>query len=138
MLPETELAVQWGTFGLGSTEELFVIGAEVRPAPFWKELRPIAVVAELEDGAEYIYAGVRYDLSLTERWILSPSFAPGIYLGETFDLGGPLEFRSGVDLAYRFHDHWKGAAGIYHLSNGGIYSRNGGSEVLLFTLAYVF
>ena len=136
--PESELALQWGTFGVGDTEQLFVVGAEYRAAPIWEGLRPIAGLAELEDGAEYFYAGVRYDVDLGERWQLSPSFAPGIYLGESLDLGGPVEFRSGVDLAYRFHDRWKAAAGIYHLSNGGLYSRNGGSEVALFTLAYVF
>jgi len=136
--PGSEVAVQWGTFGVADTEQLFIVGAEYRWRPLWEELRPMVGLAQLEDGAEYFYAGMRYDIELSEHVELSPSFAPGIYLGETFDLGGPIEFRSGLDLRWRLGERWKVGVGAYHLSNGGLYSDNGGSEALLFSLAYAF
>ena len=137
-VPGEELAFNWGTFGVADTEQLFVVGAEYRMNPVWKGVRPIIGLNELDDSAEYVYAGARYDWDVTDRWQLSPSFAPGIYSAETLDLGGPLEFRSGLDIGYRFHEDWKFAVGIYHLSNGGLYSRNGGSEAMLFSLTHTF
>ena len=130
--------MNWGTFGIGDTEELFVVGAEYRWDPVWKGIRPIVGASELADSGNYVYGGARYDLDVTERWQLSPSFAVGIYSGETLDLGGPVEFRSGIDLSYRFVEAWKLGIGMYHLSNGGLYSRNGGANALLFSLAHIF
>ena len=79
---------------------------------------------------------MRGEWPLTERLGIAPSFAPGIYSPGGVDLGGPLEFRSGIDLTWRLDDSFTLAAGLYHLSNGGLYSRNGGSESLLFSLTY--
>ena len=75
--PESELALQWGTFGVGGTEQIFLVGAEYRPEAPWKGLRPIVGVSELEDGAEYFYAAARYDIDIRKRLQLFPSFAPG-------------------------------------------------------------
>ena len=52
------------------------------------------------------------------------------------DLGAPLEFRSGLDLGVRPSDELELTAGIYHLSNGGLYSLNGGAESALFGVTF--
>jgi len=135
--PTGEVALQWGTFGLADAEQLFQVGVEYRAEPLVLGISPIVGASVLDDGGTYVHAGGRYDLDLGDRWQISPSFAPGIYSGESFDLGGPIEFRSGIDLSYRLRERWKVAVGVYHLSNGGLYSRNGGSEALLFSLVRV-
>jgi hypothetical protein len=90
----------------------------------------------LDDGGNYSYAGGRYEFLLGDRWCLAPSFTAGVYAPGGVDLGGPLEFRSGLDVLYRLTPDLSFGAGFYHLSNGGLYSRNGGSESLLFSLVF--
>ena len=59
-------------------------------------------------------------------------FAPTIYYrGTGVDLGFPLEFRSSVELAYRFDDRSRLGAQIYHLSNASLGWQNPGTEVLM-------
>lgn len=135
-----ELSVHWGTFGIGDSEVIFEGGLEYRfPARDFAglfELHPIIGTSLLADGGIYIYGGARHEWYFTDRLFLAPSFAAGIYQHSGVDLGGPLEFRSGIDLGARVSDHIEAALGIYHLSNGGLYSLNGGAESALFSLAF--
>jgi hypothetical protein len=136
--PGHELAANWGTFGMLDTEQLFRYGLEYRAEPVTVGVRPIVGVSYLEDDGTYVYVGGRLDHEVLPGWRLSPSFAAGLYDHESFDLGGPVEFRSGLDVLRHLDGPWWLGVGGYHLSNGGIYSRNGGSEVLLFSLTYAF
>jgi lipid A 3-O-deacylase len=133
---ERSLALSVGTFGVLDTEELFEAGLEYRMRPVAYGLRPIVGASVLQDGGNYIFGGARYEYNLTERWQIAPSFAAGIYSAGSIDLGGPLEFRSGLDVSRRISPDLSVALGFYHLSNGGLYSLNGGSESLVFSLAY--
>ena len=86
------------------------------------------------DHGFYIYSGVRMDLYLTRKIVLTPNFAPGIYSkGDGKDLGHAIEFRSGLDLAYRRKNGARIAAEVHHLSNASISNDNPGTETLLFT-----
>ena len=81
-----------------------------------------------EHDATYLYAGIRRDFTIGERWLLAPSLDIGSYRpGNGIDLGTELEFRSGVELGYRF-DTWRVSFGLFHLSNGGIGDRNPGTN----------
>ena len=135
-----ELSLHWGSFGIGDSEVLFEGGLEYRfPAidvAGLIELHPLVGASLLADGGTYVYGGARHEWYFTDRLFLAPSFAVGIYQGNGVDLGGPLEFRSGLDLGARVSDHIEAAVGIYHLSNGGLYSINGGAESALFSLAF--
>jgi hypothetical protein len=63
------------------------------------------------------------------------SFAPGYYrAGGGKDLGYPLEFRSGIELGWRFHEGRVGVE-LYHLSNASLARHNPGEESLVLTLA---
>ena len=53
-------------------------------------------------GATYGYGGIGLDLFFGNRWVLTPNFAAGLYGNGDVDLGHAVEFRSGVELAYRF------------------------------------
>ena len=63
--------------------------------------------------------------------MLRPSFAVGAYAdGNGKDLGGVLEFRSAIALAWRFDDRSRLGVEFSHLSNAGIYDTNPGTENL--------
>jgi lipid A 3-O-deacylase len=69
---------------------------------FW-EFKPMGGLMGTFDGGFYVYAGVAIDIFLGRRFVLTPSFAPGLYAdGDGKDLGHTVEFRSSVKLAYRF------------------------------------
>ena len=96
----------------------------------WK-IRPIVGAAVNFDGAVYGYGGIAIDLKLTDNLVLTPSFAPTIYLeGDSKDLGSWFEFRSGVELAYEFTDKSRLGIALHHLSNAGIGDSNPGTEIL--------
>jgi hypothetical protein len=94
--------------------------------------KPIAGIMATTDNATYIYAGVKIDVYLGNRWVLTPSFAPGWYRrGHGLDLGYALEFRSQLDLAYRFDDRSRLGVSFGHMSNASIGDTNPGTESLM-------
>lgn len=83
-------------------------------------------------GAVYGYAGLRLDLFFGRRWVLTPSTAFGAFeKGSGKDLGSALEFRSGIEIAYRLDDRSRIGAGLFHLSNAGVGNRNPGEEAVV-------
>ena len=74
------------------------------------------------------------DLYLTNKIVVTPSFAPGLYeRGDGKDLGHAIEFRSGLDLAYRRKNGARIGAEFHHLSNASLDENNPGAETFLFT-----
>src|SRR3546814_310473 len=64
---------------------------------------PFVGVMTTTDAATYGYAGLGIDVFFGRRWVLTPNFAVGVYGdGDGKDLGHAVEFRSGLELAYRF------------------------------------
>ena len=60
-------------------------------------------IFQLHHSTLHGFAGLLIDLYLFGRVVITPSFAPGVYYaGRGKDLGFPLEFRSQVELSYRF------------------------------------
>jgi hypothetical protein len=49
------------------------------------------------------------------------------------DLGSHLEFKTGLELAYRFDDMSRIGIAFDHISNAGLTKRNPGTESLLLT-----
>lgn len=97
-------------------------------------LIPAIGVAAANNGARFVYSDLRHDFYLSDRWLLIPSFGAGIFKeSEAINLGNNLEFRSGLEIAYQFHNKMRAGIAIFHLSNGGISSRNPGTEVLVFS-----
>ena len=93
---------------------------------------PIAGVMVNSDMGGDVYAGVAVDLFFGDRWVVTPGFAPSLYWrGSSKNLGEILEFRSSIDVAYRFDDRSRLGLEFYHLSNAGLDRHNPGTEVLL-------
>ena len=83
------------------------------------------------DGAVYGIAGLLADIDLGESIVLTPSFGVGAYSdGDGKDLGHTVEFRSQIELAYRFANESRLGLAFSHISNAGIGDGNPGAEIL--------
>ncbi|WP_226623035.1 acyloxyacyl hydrolase [Alloyangia pacifica] len=89
-------------------------------------------VSVSEDGESWIGYGATYKMNLG----YSPFYAelhamPGLYFDNGgFDLGGPIEFRSGIELGYETARGWRVGLSYDHRSNAEIYGDNPGVETV--------
>ncbi len=129
-------AAQHITLGAGAFDVLddsvALFSLEYRGDYLWEGLRPVGGLSIDVDGGVYGYAGGNWDLLLSDSWVLVPNFVIGAYgEGDSKDLGGALEFRSGIELDYIFaNDHRLGLT-FNHISNASIYDKNPGAESLM-------
>ncbi len=99
-------------------------------------LAPIVGLMANSDGGVYGYGGVALDLFFGRRIVVTPNFAIGGYRrGDGKDLGSVLEFRSGLEVAYRFDDRSRLGIAFSHISNASIDDNNPGTESLVLTYA---
>ena len=102
--------------------------------PFY--LGPTIGLMVNSDGGVYGYGGVYLDLFFGRRFVVTPNFAVGGYSqGDSKDLGSTIEFRSGVDVAYRFDDRSRLGIAFHHISNASIDDTNPGVNSLVVTYA---
>jgi opacity protein-like surface antigen len=113
-------------------EETVSFGAEYRHGDaLLGVFKPMVAALGTAEGGFWIGAGVAVDVYLGDSVVLTGSFAPGYYEeGSGKDLGYPLEFRSQIELGYRFADYSRLTVGLSHLSNSGLWSdENPGTEI---------
>ena len=97
--------------------------------------KPWVGVEATTDGALYGVGGILVDIFFGRRVVVTPSFGAGAYYdGDGKDLGSTIEFRSQIELAYRFNDRSRLGVALSHISNAGIGDDNPGTEIL--TLYY--
>jgi lipid A 3-O-deacylase len=90
------------------------------------------------EGFSYGYAGIYADFRY-ERFILTPLIAAGVcHEGDGIDLGGPIEFRESLEIAYRVDERWRVGLSLAHISNGQVYEHNPGQNDLLLTITAGF
>jgi lipid A 3-O-deacylase len=90
-----------------------------------------------EGGETWIGLGATYTLSSQFLpFYAELHFMPGFYLDNGgYDLGGLIEFRSGIELGYESSDGWRYGASYDHRSNGSIYDNNPGIETVQWRVA---
>jgi hypothetical protein len=136
------VAANAGTFEVLDSVSAYEMGWELRYAPrrfrflpSWApDLMPTAGVMASSRGVIYPYVGCRFEIPLGDHWVFGPGTAAGLYYrAHGKNLGGSLEFRSHLELSYRLP--WDGRIGItfYHLSNGGLFDFNPGTESAVVT-----
>ena len=97
---------------------------------FWI-FKPWVGVEATSDGAVYGAAGVLVDVFFGNRVVLTPSFGAGYYEeGDGKDLGHEIEFRSQIEVSYRFDDRSRLGLAFSHISNASIADDNPGVEIL--------
>ena len=96
---------------------------------FWY-VKPFFAVSATSTGQGFVGAGVLLDVYLGRRLVLTPSFAPHLYVGgnKKLDLDYPLEFRSQLEIAYRFDDRSRLGIAVSHYSNASLGDTNPGTE----------
>ena len=129
------LSFRGGAFDINDSETTAMFGVEYRSDYKDLILTPMAGGFITAEGGLYGYGGVFLDVFLGRRLVARPSFAVGAYSdGDGKDLGGVLEFRSAIALAWRFDDRSRLGLEVSHLSNASLYDSNPGTENL--TLNY--
>lgn len=98
---------------------------------------PFVGLSGTAEAGSYVYGGIGLDLFFGKNVVATPNFASGIYgNGDGKDLGYAIEFRSGVNLSYRFQDYSRLGFSFHHISNAGLDDRNPGEESLLFLYSF--
>ncbi len=99
--------------------------------------QPAVGLSLAEDGEAWIGFGQTY----TMQWGSSPFYAelhamPGLYSsGGGFELGGPIAFRSGIEVGFENRRGWQFGLSFDHRSNAGIYEDNPGIETVQFRVS---
>lgn len=123
-----------GRWGVGKDGETSELGAEVRRPIGDRRLDLVGGVAATADEALWGYAGVSSGFDLRDGWEVRPGFAVSVFEeGDGKDLGGPIEFRTSLELSYRVGPRMRIGLLVYHLSNGGIYDLNPGANSVVLT-----
>lgn len=88
------------------------------------------------DGNYYGYGGLLVDFYWGDHVVTTLSTAAGFNGGGGYDMGSHAQFRSGIDLAYRFDSNARLGIGFFHMSNAGLADHNPGGESLLVTYSH--
>jgi lipid A 3-O-deacylase len=97
-------------------------------------IRPIIGGFATDRGTLYGYGGIRLDAEIGRHFVITPEGAVGAWRRgstQTRELGGPIEFKSGGEFAYRFDNDARLGLLFDHISNAGIYKKNPGVESAL-------
>lgn len=139
-------ALWGGKYDAFETTNTTEVGAELRFDPWWSgeapfrwSIVPAVGVMRTADDATFAHLGFRVELPLGDRFVLTPQFGAGYYdAGNDKDLGGHLQFRSGIEAAVRLNRQQRLGLLLYHLSNAGIESHNPGEESLVLQWTWTF
>ena len=92
--------------------------------------KPVFTAAGTSTGNYFIGAGYAMDVYFGPRIVVTPSFVPHFYSGgnNKLDLDYWLEFRSQIEMAYRFDDRSRLGLAVSHYSNASLGDTNPGTE----------
>src|SRR5208282_5677066 len=100
-------------------------------------IQPLLGVLGTNRKTVYTYFGLRSDILLFHHYVVMPVEAVGYFnKGNGKDLGSHTEFKSGVELAYRFDGGSRLGLAFDHISNAGITAKNPGTESLLLVWSF--
>ena len=110
---------------------------EYRHDKGWWKIKPFAGISGTSDESFYVFAGGLINFFIGKHFVITPSFAPGLYSkGNGKELYHPLEFRSQIEIAFRFTNGARIGASIGHMSNASLGPPNPGVEYFAGTIAF--
>ena len=93
-------------------------------------------LSTLEDGEAWVGFGPTYTLQGASPLYAELHTIPGVSVENGgFDLGGPIAFRSGIEIGYETTAGWRIGLSYDHRSNAGIYDDNPGIETYALRVA---
>ncbi len=85
-------------------------------------------------GATYAYFGFGFDINVTPNWVITPNGAAGVFQGgDGTRLGSWWEFRTGLEVDYKFADQTRLGVAVHHMSNAGLTKLNPGEQSIVLT-----
>jgi hypothetical protein len=97
----------------------------------WIEIRPMAGFEATSDEAKYLFGGFVFDVPIGRHFVFSPNLAVGFYDNSKGKyLGSFVEFRSTVEVGYKFDNGLRLTTAFGHISNAGLTKQNHGVEIL--------
>ncbi len=125
------LAFGGGYFDINDDKDAAEFRIEYRGGKRFWIFKPMVGGMATSDAAIYGFVGVNVDLFFGRRFVLTPNFAAGLYHDvDGKDLGHSVEFRSGIELAYRFDNRSRLGVAFHHISNASLDDNNPGTEIL--------
>ena len=132
----SHLQVGLGVFDIGHEHPHPQFMVEYRRNINYHNIRPLISISGTDKGSIYLCGGAGLDIFMGKYFVLTPSFAPGLYIrGNGKELGLPLEFRSSIELAFILPNKGRLGAQYYHISNASLGYKNPGEESLIFFYA---
>jgi len=103
---------------------------------FWG-FKPFVHASYVTNNMTFLGAGLLMDIQLGDNWIVQPSIAPTWWRGKTdqLDLGYGLQFRSRIEIAYRFPDNSRFGVSASHSSNASLGDTNPGIESVMVNIS---
>jgi lipid A 3-O-deacylase len=96
----------------------------------YAKIKPFIGFEGTSEGAAYGLAGILADIPIGPL-VLTPSFGAGLYSqGNGRDLGSLVEFRSMLELGYRFENDIRVSVGYSHISNANLTELNPGVDII--------
>ena len=91
------------------------------------------------NSAIYVYTGVEWNYTLSDKLKFTPSFAPGIYHeGDGKDLGHILEFKTEIQFSYKYSENTNFGVSYNHISNASLGDKNPGANSYMFNFLKIF
>ncbi|MDT8440841.1 MAG: acyloxyacyl hydrolase [Desulfuromonadales bacterium] len=125
--------VALGTVNLLDAHKKGYLGLEYRVQPLgdW-QLRPVLATGWITDAAWHIAAGLKRDFRIDKGWTLTPGFSVLFFEdGDIVTLGSSIQFKSELEISYRFPGQNRLGLAFFHVSNGGLGDKNPGTEALV-------
>ena len=139
----SDFAISAGVLEFGESEAAVEAGIELRLSQVrllggesW-ELSPAFGLMATEDRSFYGYGGFRFNFEVGDDWVVTLHTGAGLYEeGEGKNLGGTVEFRSGLEIVRLLASGRRAGLNLYHLSNAVLYDRNPGSNSLVVVFGF--
>jgi len=94
------------------------------------KIKPFVGLQVTSDLSFYGLGGILFDIPLGPV-VITPSFGVGLYdRVEGRDLGYPVEFRSQLEVGYRFENEMRVSVAYSHISNGNLSEYNPGVDMI--------
>lgn len=149
MMTLSTFADKWLALGAGVAgivrpqDRTALVQIEYQPEPLtkpvsWFDIRPQLGFFINFRTAAYVYGGFRFEFLCGKNFIVTPGFAPGLYIkGHGKRLHFPIQYKSSLEIAWQNTKATKRlGAQFYHISNASIGFRNPGTEMLVFTYSF--
>jgi hypothetical protein len=125
-----------GFFDFGNKYETVGGVVEFRGGSKYRYIGPALGVMANTEGGVFVYAGPYIDM-IWRRLAITPRWAVGAYSkGISRDLGGTLQFRTAVTLAWVFDNDFRLGIDLAHISNGRVHHKNPGENEVMLSFSF--